>query len=522
MSQAEIGNLLVRMGIDTAEFMNGVRSVRSSLSTLTSALKGFGAAFSASVVFDAAVGAMKAVAEIGDVAESIGVSAEQLQAFNKMALASGTSTDILSRGLQSIAEQSVDAESKLSKLFEANGLALKGKETNQIIREFMELVKNAASPAEQLAIITGVLGDKVGRQLVEAFRDGAAGVDEATKQMVASGEYHTNAEVERLQKLETEYNKITDRIGTYWQQMIVGMVTEASRIQQEWSSGKPSAASELWNYLTGQPVNDWNLMTGERIGAGFSSFTPLGPVGLGSMSLPPGGQKTTVLPPSSKPKPSKAPKAEDIVPPGTIEDIYGAGKAVTALEANFQEAIDGAGLFSDSLLTIGDTITSGLSAAMSGLITGTMSVQDAFRSMAQGIVQTLTDLAAQLAVNAGLKILMAALGGGGGAGFKIGGMTFGGLYADGGYLGAGKWGIAGEAGPEIVHGPARITPMNGSGQMNVTVNNYAGAEVRTRRSPSGGLELDIVKAEIAKDVARGGNVISQAIERGYGLRRSGR
>ena len=56
-------------------------------------------------------------------------------------------------------------------------------------------------------------------------------------------------------------------------------------------------------------------------------------------------------------------------------------------------------------------------------------------------------------------------GGGGGGGFLGGlfgggggglGGLFGGLFANGGYLPAGKFGIAGEAGPEIVTGPARV------------------------------------------------------------------
>lgn len=46
---------------------------------------------------------------------------------------------------------------------------------------------------------------------------------------------------------------------------------------------------------------------------------------------------------------------------------------------------------------------------------------------------------------------------------------FGGFFANGGTLGAGKWGIAGEMGPELISGPATITPMGGGGQ-NVTYN----------------------------------------------------
>jgi lambda family phage tail tape measure protein len=44
---------------------------------------------------------------------------------------------------------------------------------------------------------------------------------------------------------------------------------------------------------------------------------------------------------------------------------------------------------------------------------------------------------------------------------------FGGFFANGGTLGAGKWGIAGENGPEIISGPATVTPMTGT---NVTYN----------------------------------------------------
>jgi hypothetical protein len=45
---------------------------------------------------------------------------------------------------------------------------------------------------------------------------------------------------------------------------------------------------------------------------------------------------------------------------------------------------------------------------------------------------------------------------------------FGGFFANGGTLGAGKFGIAGENGPELISGPASITPMGGT--TNVTYN----------------------------------------------------
>lgn len=77
--------------------------------------------------------------------------------------------------------------------------------------------------------------------------------------------------------------------------------------------------------------------------------------------------------------------------------------------------------------------------------------------------------------NIGSSILGAiGLGGGGsGGGFfssivKGIGSLFGGFFATGGTLGAGRWGIAGERGPELITGPATVTPM--MGQTYVTYN----------------------------------------------------
>ena len=47
---------------------------------------------------------------------------------------------------------------------------------------------------------------------------------------------------------------------------------------------------------------------------------------------------------------------------------------------------------------------------------------------------------------------------------------FGGFFANGGTLPAGKFGIAGEAGPELITGPASITPLSGLGGGSVTYN----------------------------------------------------
>ena len=52
------------------------------------------------------------------------------------------------------------------------------------------------------------------------------------------------------------------------------------------------------------------------------------------------------------------------------------------------------------------------------------------------------------------------------------GSIFGGFFADGGRIQSGQFGVVGEEGPEIVQGPANVTPMDeaGGGSTNVTFN----------------------------------------------------
>jgi tape measure domain-containing protein len=102
-----------------------------------------------------------------------------------------------------------------------------------------------------------------------------------------------------------------------------------------------------------------------------------------------------------------------------------------------EAAVSGLKSFEDALLSIGDK---------------TKSVADQFREMAASIIRDLARIAIRSQITGPIA---AALGGM----FAPGAGGFAGFFAGGGTLGAGKWGIAGERGPEVIHGPAQITPI---------------------------------------------------------------
>jgi hypothetical protein len=102
-------------------------------------------------------------------------------------------------------------------------------------------------------------------------------------------------------------------------------------------------------------------------------------------------------------------------------------------------------------------------------------------------------------------------------------------FASGGVVGAptafaspGGIGIAGEAGPEMIAPLKRDSSGNlgvGAVQPHVTVNNYhGGADVAVSQTPQG-LQIDVVRKQLADDIARGGNPVSRALERTYGVGR---
>ena len=544
MSQAEIGNLRVRLGIDTAQFANGVKAAQSSLAGLAGSLKtlAVGAAAGAAGALGALAFAMSRsitrMDELGKAAQKIGIPVDELSKLEYAARLSDVSleslTTTLARFSRSVSEISAGGENDAGAALAAIGVSATDAEgrlrpTSAILMDVADKFAGMRDSANKTALAIALFG-KSGADMIPLLNGGRQAIAAAGPELeqfggVVTPEAARQAEEfnDNLTRLQTASEGLTREVGRYLLPPLIQLTEKLLELVktgpsvEQWLSWITPFFTELGNRIATTRRELDLILDGLRY-IGVLDPKPL------EIDIPGGDLPYTPPAPPPKTDAPALPSPQNVVPPGTLDDIYGTGEAVNALEEAFKGATPEAGLFSDTLLSLGDTIKMGLSDALAGLINGTMSVQDAFKSMAQSIIQTLTDLAAQLAVNAGLKILLAALGGGGGAGFNIGGMTFGGIYGDGGYLGAGQWGIAGERGPEIIHGPARITPMDkmgGGGPMNVTVNNYAGAEVRTRQTPDG-MHLDILKAEIAKDLARGGNIISQAVERGYGLRRAGR
>lgn len=418
--------------------------------------------------------------------------------------------------------------------------------TTEIISKVAEEFSVMRDGANKTALAIALFG-KSGADMIPLLNGGSAAIKAAGVELQKFGGVVTPEASKRAEDFNDNLTRLQTAFGSLLQEVITPILPKLIDLTQsfidlaktgapvkEWVDNTISFFEELKPFIETTRKEVDLLLEGMRY-LGLVAKKPL------ELTVYGGDLPVDQSPPKPKPKPLRdAPALRSPTTPakpGNADDIYGDGfsKQLEETTKTFQElwdemdsGIPTTNAAADAFQSMADTISNSLSYALEGLITGTMSVKDAFKSMAQSISQTLAQIAADLIKSSLLKVLGIAAGslaGGGGAGINVGGMTFGGLYADGGNLGAGKWGIAGEAGPEIIHGPARITPMDkmgGNSPMNVQINNYAGADVQTRQGNDGQLQIDIVRKVVADDLARGGGVIAQGIERGYGLRRAGR
>lgn len=89
-----------------------------------------------------------------------------------------------------------------------------------------------------------------------------------------------------------------------------------------------------------------------------------------------------------------------------------------------------------------------------------------FKSFVASILEDL--LRAQ--VQQSIASIFGGIGGGGGGGNSGGFNPFAGFFANGGLIPGGKFGVVGERGPELISGPAQITPLTGGGAVTYNIN----------------------------------------------------
>ncbi len=219
-----------RLGQVERRFIAAEARVARFGSALSRGLGAFGLGYGAVQALRAVGSAVDKIAELGELAGRVGVTTKALQALHDIGVKTGASIEEIDKGIQSIAEQSAQKGSFLEKLFQANNLKVSATDTEANLRHVMDLLQNARSESERLFIATQLFGDKVGRQLVEAFSQGGKALDEAFARMTSSGKALTDAQIKEAQDIRQEFRNTADDITKTWDQMALGMIHTLQRV----------------------------------------------------------------------------------------------------------------------------------------------------------------------------------------------------------------------------------------------------------------------------------------------------
>lgn len=189
MANAVIGALRVNLGIDTAQFSNGLKSAETRLDKFGSAMKtGLLNAAAAGV---AAMGALAVgikntidtADDLSKAAQKFGIPVEELSRLKHAADLSGVSLETLGKGVQRLSRNMVDAEMGLmapQRAFDALKISITNadgtmKTSSQVMTEVAGRFATMKDGVEKTALAMTLFG-RAGAELIPMFNGGADGL----------------------------------------------------------------------------------------------------------------------------------------------------------------------------------------------------------------------------------------------------------------------------------------------------------------------------------------------------------
>jgi len=547
VSSAVIGNLRVNLGLDTAQFDAGARKAQGSLAGLSGSLRGLamGAAAGAAAALGTltvAVGhSLNRMDDLGKAAQKVGMPVDEFSRLEYAARLSDISLESLtgtlakfSRSLSDIAAGGQNSAGEALRQLGISATDAQGqlRPTSAIIEDVAAKFATMKDGADKTALAIALFG-RSGAEMIPMLNGGREAIAGAGAELERFGGVVTPAAAQAAEQFNDNLTRLKEAgmgVATTIAGNLAPAMVEITNNFVQWAS-TGDAARALWegiNYVLQQglqfmyeTIAIWKSFTAYVYGAA-EAFTALSSgdmegasaalrkagedsakawddatkrflnykatldaAGIGAPgkgSLP--GTLSDVISGNAAPQSTTSPSGSSftatnpltapVIPAGTIEDIYGAGKAMQTLATDTQTA-------TTAVSGLNTSFASGLVSSLVDAVTGAKSLGEMFDNLKKVALDALQSIAKQL-LQSGLNALLGKLGGG----MLGGGGGFGGLFANGGTLGAGQWGIAGENGPEIIHGPARVTPMeNGNGRgggANVTVNIQAQDAASFQRS----------------------------------------
>ena len=159
------------------------------------------------------------IADIGDAAQRLGVSTAEFQELAFAAKLGGVEVETFAKGLKFLAintSEAVRGQGDFGAILQANNVSItdaNGKLLSQteILKKVADLVKNAASEQDKIAIAQAALG-KSGSDLVLLLEEGADGVAKAMEQAASSTAKFSDEQIKKAQEIDDKFDTLINTI----------------------------------------------------------------------------------------------------------------------------------------------------------------------------------------------------------------------------------------------------------------------------------------------------------------------
>lgn len=158
-------------------------------------------------------GVVAELSEIAKAADRVGLSTRNFQELEFGMKLAGIETNAFRTGMEQFTDRIGEAAvrgGRLADILKANGVALRDangqiRPTMDLLRDFANLVKNAASENEAMILTTEAFGDRVGRQMVTALRNGEAAIDDMARATEEAGGVIDDELLRRAEKFDDRW-----------------------------------------------------------------------------------------------------------------------------------------------------------------------------------------------------------------------------------------------------------------------------------------------------------------------------
>jgi hypothetical protein len=506
---ATLEELVVRIKADTAELERGMQrangvvqkssgGMSGALASVTRAAGLLGVALSVGAIANYVKGVFNATAELADMAEQVGVSTQFLSAMEVQLVGTKTSAQDITQALFIMSRaigEAADGNEALKEKFDSLGIGLdnlKRQNPEQQFYTILKAVSELGTQYERTEALTAFFG-RGSKGLNVISGELAKTLEETNKKLVETGQAVNDINAKAIDDAADAFDKLAKSVGVSLANalgegiiLIQDYMKEIRKIQ-----GERFTPEDLGIYTDvgdGSPIIGGAVNTGEVYGPNLSDRRKPKPKT--------GGKPATIEEAVAKQKKAY----EDVTRASDessrkIED--NAIQTTRIIEDHFGDALESA-MF--DFKNFGD--------AASNILMGI--AKDLTR---QNVISPLTGMLSSGSLFESARPSPDFIGPMQGTGI-LGGLSdlFGGFFAEGGTLPAGKWGIAGENGPEIIRGGSSgmsVTP-NGAGggvtvMQNFTINAGVSEAARQEVMAAAPFIANAARAAVFEQVQRGGS-----------------